>query len=97
VCILWWEESEIFWVVGGKWSFLCVGQKSVFCGGRKVRYFGWWEESLICWCVRTKCGIVGCWKKARSFRCRRNCDILVCETKLRYFGGWEESVYFVVA
>jgi len=29
----------------------------------------------------------------RSFGCRRNCDILVCETKVRYFGVGGKCVF----
>jgi len=65
--ILWWKESEIFWVVDGMWDILvcgrnvcilwqseifeAVGGKYVFCGVRKVRCFGMCEESGIFWCV----------------------------------------------
>jgi len=54
VCILWWEESEIFWVVGGKWSILVCG--------RKVGIL-WWEESEIFWVVGVKCDMLVCVRK----------------------------------
>jgi len=56
VWTLWWEESEIFWAVGGKCDILvCEESVILFDVGRKcdisgcetkVIYFGWWDESV---------------------------------------------------
>jgi len=89
-----WMESVIFLVCGRKVCILlesdifgAMGEKCVFCGVMKVRYFGMCEECVIFSCVRGTC-LFCCESKVRYFgRWKESAIFWWLGAKCVFFGG----------